>query len=72
MTLCTRPECQTAAGCKCGAPRVPITVVMPATYSVKQPTMQLRWYGAVLEQAFILTSSAGVQEIIWEPVPTIT
>ena len=72
MVTCSRPECQTSAGCVCGRQPVFVTmpaafVTMPAAYSIEQPTMQLRWYGGVLEQAFLRDNV----EVIWRAVPTV-
>ncbi|MDE2100298.1 MAG: hypothetical protein KGL39_23810, partial [Patescibacteria group bacterium] len=58
--ICSRPECQTTAGCKCGE-----TVVfrMPEAFT-ELPTMQLRWHYGTLEQAFICNG-----ETVWRAIP---
>lgn len=68
VTVCTRPECQTTAGCKCTAGHV--FTITPSTYVIEQPTMMLRWNDAVLEQAWTRTQMAG-SEVIWRAVPQI-
>lgn len=73
MVICSKPECQTTAGCKCQSFTANpafgdhVFVQMPATYTLEQPTMGLRWRGGVLEQAFLINS----REIVWRAVPTV-
>lgn len=50
----------------------PVILTLPSPMFLEQPTMQLRWYGGVLEQAFTRTSQDGrAVEVIWRPVPSI-
>ncbi len=67
--ICTRPECQTSAGCKCNER---VTMVLPSATFIESPTPALRWNGGVLEQAFTRVCSAPAMfETVWRPVPSI-
>lgn len=68
MIVCSRPECQTSAGCQCGRG---IAMQMPQTYFTEKPTMQLRWNNGVLEQAFMRSASLGNAELVWRTIPSI-
>jgi hypothetical protein len=76
VIACSRPECQTSAGCKCsGSFFLPLRAVTEATYS--RPTSLLRWLNGRLQQQFEI--GRGITDkghmipdrLEWRDVPSV-